>query len=324
MLIRLRLLSVVIAMFCMPAAGQWFQDEQAIMGTRVVVELQAQSEDLGQRALLAVMAEMRRIDKAYNPDRSGSELSELNRLASKQRLQVSAELFDLLTQARQISVLSDGAFDISFASIGRLYDYRAGKKPTPQALQRLKSVIDYRQISLFAENRSVRFLHPDIYVDLGGIAKGYAVDRAIAVLQKLGVVNAVVSAGGDSRTIGDKNGRPWTVGIQHPRKPDEMAVVLPLQDSAFSTSGDYERYFVEDGVRYHHILDPATGESARHVQSVTILADDATSSDALSTTVFVLGFEKGLALIERLPGIDAILIDHRGQLHYSDGLKREK
>jgi thiamine biosynthesis lipoprotein len=134
------------------------------------------------------------------------------------------------------------------------------------------------------------------------------------------ILQGSVAAGGDSRIIGDRRGEPWTVGIQDPRNEDAMAVLLPLVDTAVSTSGDYERFFVEDGVRYHHILDPSTGDSARSSWSVTILGPEATFTDALSTSVFVLGPSRGLALIDQLPGVDAIIIDAEGRLLYSADL----
>jgi thiamine biosynthesis lipoprotein len=139
-------------------------------------------------------------------------------------------------------------------------------------------------------------------------------------LQAAGVAHASISAGGDSRIIGDRLGQPWSVGIQHPRQEDQMSAVLPLVDTAVSTSGDYERYFEKDGVRYHHILDPDTGRSATGSWSVTILGPEATLTDALSTSVFVLGPERGLALIDQLPGIDAIIIDPNGDLRFSADL----
>ena len=166
----------------------------------------------------------------------------------------------------------------------------------------------------------MRFAHPLVYIDLGGIAKGYAVDRCISIIRTAGIDQAAVAAGGDSRIIGDRRGQPWTVGVRDPRDDQSMAVLLPLVDTAVSTSGDYERFFVEDGVRYHHILDPRTGDSARQSWSVTILGPEATFTDALSTSVFVLGPERGLELVNRLNGIDAIIIDAQGQLLYSQDL----
>ena len=170
------------------------------------------------------------------------------------------------------------------------------------------------------DGSQVHYAKPEVYVDLGGIAKGHAVDQVTALLRDAGVTMASISAGGDSRIIGDRQGEPWTVGVRDPRNKDGMAVLLPLIDTAVSTSGDYERFFEKDGVRYHHILDPETGNSARGSLSVTIIGPDATLTDALSTTVFVMGPEKGLKLINSIEGVDAIIITETGHMLYSDSL----
>jgi thiamine biosynthesis lipoprotein len=157
-------------------------------------------------------------------------------------------------------------------------------------------------------------------IDLGGFAKGHAVDNAAAILRRRGIAHAMVSAGGDSRVIGDRRGRPWTIGIRDPRRPGEVAAMLPLEDVSISTSGDYERYFDADGTRFHHLIDPATGKSPRGIQSVTILADDGLTCEALSKIVFVLGVERGMALVESQSGVDAVVVDAAGALHFSSGL----
>ena len=175
-------------------------------------------------------------------------------------------------------------------------------------------------ILLDVDERSIAYRKPGLQVDLGGIAKGFAVDRGIALLRTHGIQSAVISAGGDSRILGDLGDRPRTIGIRHPRRQDEFVVLIPLADTAISTSGDYERFFMKDGVRFHHILDPGTGRSAQGVQSASVLAAHAIDSDALSTTVFVLGVAAGLELVNRLPGVDAIIIDGDGKLHYSADL----
>ncbi|MDX1697544.1 MAG: FAD:protein FMN transferase, partial [Thiohalobacterales bacterium] len=168
---------------------------------------------------------------------------------------------------------------------------------------------------------SVRFLHAGVRIDLGGIAKGYAVDRGIALLADAGIKAGLVSAGGDTRVLGKRWERPWQVGIRNPRE-EGIVSMIPLEDAAISTSGDYERYFEQDGVRYHHILNPGTGDSARALHSVSVIGKEATATDALSTSVFVMGVEKGLALINRIPDTEVIIIDNKGLLHYSDGLAR--
>ena len=160
-------------------------------------------------------------------------------------------------------------------------------------------------------------------IDLGGFAKGHAVDCAAALLAGRGIAHAIVSAGGDSRVIGDRRGRPWTVGIRDPRRAGEVIAVLPLEDTAMSTSGDYERYFERDGVRHHHLIDPRTGASPSSVHSVTILAPDGLTSEALSKSVFVLGLAEGMRFIESQAGVDAIVVDAAGVLHFSTGLRHD-
>jgi thiamine biosynthesis lipoprotein len=168
----------------------------------------------------------------------------------------------------------------------------------------------------------VQFLQSGVRIDLGGIAKGYAVDRGIAILQAAGIENALVSAGGDTRVIGRHWDHPWMIGIRNPRDHDGIVTRIPLENAAISTSGDYERYFEKDGIRYHHILNPATAKSPHEVHSSSIIGNRATDTDALSTSVFVMGVDKGLALIDSLPDTEAIIIDSRGRMHYSNGLER--
>lgn len=320
-------LVVVLAwlLVSLPVSAEWLSDEQSIMGTQIVVRLWHTDDDAGRAAIAAVMDEMHRINRHFSPYLENSELSRLNReavTASKQSpLSISEELTWLLSQSIRYGELTDGAFDVTFGSVGRYYDYRKGEQPDQAAREALLAAIDYRKIRLNAEAREVYFDHPKLYVDLGGIAKGYAVDRAIAVLRERGVEHASVGAGGDTRLLGDHRGRPWRVGIKNPRAPDDVAIVLPLENEAISTSGDYERYFIdEEGNRIHHILNPRTGVSARGITSATVLGPNSIDTDALSTSVFVMGVEPGLALIDSLPGFEAIVITAEGKVHYSQGL----
>ena len=311
-----------LALLVRPAAAGWLHEQQDIMGTRITVEVFHADDEVARRGIDAVMAEMRRLDAAMSPFREDSELSRVNRDAAAGPVRISRELFDLLQRARHVSELTGGAFDITFASAGFLYDYRRHVHPDAGTLKQAAARIDYRNLELDPAAHSVRFTRPGVKIDLGGIAKGHAVDRSIALLQAMGIHDALVTAGGDSRVIGRRWGRPWRIGVRDPRRPDALVAVIPLEDVAVSTSGDYERFFEEDGVRYHHIIDPASGDSARELQSVTIIGPDATTTDALSTSVFVLGRSRGLALVDRLSGIDAILVDGQGRLHYSSGLEQ--
>ncbi|MES9970032.1 MAG: FAD:protein FMN transferase [Candidatus Thiodiazotropha sp.] len=289
------------------------------MGTQISVQLWHQDQDQGKAAIQAVMDEFRRLDRKLSPYIDSSELSLVNRMASLEPLVISQELYRLLETSLEYSELTEGAFDITFASIGHRYDYRKGITPTDSLIDRSLPLIDYRNIRLDMDKGTVFFEKKGVRIDLGGIAKGYAVDRGIELLQRRGILHALISAGGDSRLLGDHRGRPWHIGVQAPRDKNSMAAMLPLVDSAISTSGDYERFFERDGVRYHHIISPKTGRSADSLQSVTIIGTKAIRTDALSTSVFVLGAKQGMALIDRLEDVDAVIIDRHGKMITSDG-----
>jgi thiamine biosynthesis lipoprotein len=300
--------------------GRWLAREEAIMGTAIRVELWSDDPAAGEDAIDAVMAEMHRIDRAMSPFKPESELSRINREAARVPVQISDEMARLVERALHFSRLSSGAFDISYAAAGHLYDYRERVQPTDEALANACAAIGYEHIHFNRHARTLRFARDGMRIDLGGFAKGHAVDTSIAILRGLGIRHAIVSAGGDSRVLGDRRGRPWSIAIRDPRKADGIVAVLPLEDVAISTSGDYERYFERDGVRCHHILDPRTGRSPDGVHSVTILAPDGLTAEALSKSVFVLGVEQGLRLVESQPDVDAVVVDAQGALHCSSGL----
>ncbi len=294
------------------------------MGTAIRVELWHAERAHGEAAMTAVMEEMHRIDRAMSPFKSESEISRVNRDAARHPVPISPELYALIMRSIAFSRLSDGAFDITFASVGGLFDYRHGVKPSDEQIAAALPGVNYRHLLLDPEKYTIQFAHNRTQIDLGGIAKGHAVDSCIALLKARGVEHALVMAGGDSRVLGDKGGRPWMIGIRHPRRDEGMAAVMPLVDAAISTSGDYERFFETEGVRHHHILDPKTGRSASAVHGVTIVGPDATTTEGLSKIVFVTGTERGLALIDSLRDVDAVVIDASGGMHYSSGLRHAK
>ncbi|WP_161827945.1 FAD:protein FMN transferase [Steroidobacter agaridevorans] len=317
------LLSTVLALFVLaqPARAEWMERvEDGIMGTRIVVELWATDKAQGNAAIAAVLAEMRRVDEGMSTYKPTSELSIVNARAAQEPIEISAELFDLLSTALDYSRLTDGAFDITYASVGYMYDFRKHVHPDEKQIAAALPGINYRHVELDRKNSTVHFARPGVRVDLGGIGKGHAVDRGIAVLQARGIDRALVTAGGDSRIIGDRFGQPWVVGIRHPDRKDEVIARIPLEDAALSTSGDYERYFDENGVRYHHIIDPKTGHSASKVRSATIIGPTATRTDGLSKTAFVLGPEKAIEIYNRLDDIDAVLVTPEGKVLYTKGL----
>ncbi len=322
----IRLLTLVsIAIFIatpLSLEAKWHSENATIMGTNIHVEVWSESESLGRLSTNAVLAEMQRINQLMSPYIPSSELSKINQLAAKQAVAISKEMFDLLDLSVGLSDETDGAFDITFASAGFLYQYQKKIKPTQHDLDKSLAAIDYRHIQLNPEQQTVRFAHPNVKIDLGGIAKGHVVDTSIELLKEMGIQHAIVTAGGDTKLLGDRRGRPWHVGIRDPRNKARQAITLPLSNTAISTSGDYERYFEQDGVRYHHILSPKTGKSSYQVQSVSIIGKRSVLTDGLSTAVFVLGVNAGIDLINRTPGYETIIMDNQRKLHYSKGLSR--
>ena len=300
--------------------AKWQEQSAAIMGTNIRAEVYHPDPKLRQQALAQVMLEMEQVNASMSPYIESSELSLLNREAARKPIKVSDAMFKLLTLSKHISKLSDGAFDITFASVGFLYNYRENQKPDDAAIDALIEAVNYDHLILNEADQSVYFDHPDLKIDLGGIAKGFAVDNAIEALQVMGIEHALVTAGGDTRLLGDRLGKPWIVGIRDPRSKDKQAVLIPLENEAMSTSGDYERYFEQDGQRFHHILSPSTGKSSYEVQSVSIIGPESVYNDALSTAVFVMGVDKGIGLINALPDFEAIVMDNQRLMHYSEGL----
>ena len=304
--------------------AKWYDKSWAQMGTKISAKLWADTDTQAEKAFTAIRDEMRRIDEMMSPYIPTSELSLINKNAAKRPTQISDEMFEMITVANKVSEISQGIFDITFASIGHQYDYRKKIRPDETVIAENLPALNYQHIHLNHKNKTISFHHARVKIDLGGIAKGYAVERCIRIVQQLGIKHAVITAGGDSMMLGDKRGKPWIIGIQDPRNPDQNAVILPLADTAMSTSGDYERYFIQDNKRYHHILSPKTGKPADFNRSVSVIGNNATLTDALSTTLFILPSSKGLKLLENYPGYDAIIIDKNGKLQYSAGLNRTK
>ena len=303
------------------AHAEWHKRTDAIMGTRIYVELWDTDAAHGEASIDAVMAEMRRIDELMSHYKPESELSSINQHAADAPVVVDKELFDLIKLSTHYSEITAGAFDITYASVGYLYNYPDHIRPTEAQIKAALPAVNWRNMKFDDAHHSVFFEHKGMRIDLGGIGKGYAVDRGIDILQKRGIQHAVVTAGGDSRIIGDHMGRAWLVAIRHPDDPTKVVTRIPLSDAAMSTSGDYERYFDENGVRYHHIIDPKTGHSASKVRSATVIGPTATQTDGMSKTAFVLGPEKALEIINRMPEYDAVFVAPDGKVFYSNGLR---
>lgn len=273
-------------------------------------------------AFAAVLAEFDRLDALLSEWRPDTPISRLN-AAGGRPVPVPAEALALLQIALDLAAVTQGGFDPTFATLAGLWRFD-GTTPRPTAEQiaaRLPAV-GYRHLRLDAAAGTAQLTDPATRIGLGAIAKGYAVDRARALLAERGVRDFCLKVGGELYCAGEKApGQPWVVGVRHPRHADQILVGLAVRDAAFTTSGDYERYVDRGGVRDHHILDLRTGYPARGVQSVTVLARSPVEADALSTGVFVLGVTAGLALIEGMPGAEAVIVDAAGAVHPTRGLQ---
>lgn len=313
---------VSIIVFSIPAYADWVGDARPMMGTEVSVLLWHDDPVAGELLVAQVFAEAHRIDQLMSTYVEDSRISDINRRAANDPVLAGDELFQLIQRSLDISVLTLGAFDITYESVGQHYDFRNRQRPDDATVAEERKLINWKFVELDQAAGTVSFREQGVRINLGGIAKGYVVERGINIMRRNGIEHGIVTAGGDSRLLGDRRGQPWMVGIRDPREDGQVAISVPLEDEAISTSGDYERYFEESGVRYHHILTPSTGVPASGVHSATVFGPDAVFTDALSTSVFVMGVDKGLRLIASLPDYESIVIDADGRIYYSDGLQQ--
>jgi thiamine biosynthesis lipoprotein len=265
--------------------------------------------------------------------REDSEISRINAAAGKQPVTVGPETMAVIQKSLWISGASEGVFDITFEAMHGLWKFdedREAKIPDKAAIDKARKLIDYHHIQVDTDKRTVFLDRAGMRMSLGGIAKGFAVDAAAAVLTTEGITDFFVQAGGDLYVRGKKpDGSAFKVGVRDPRKPCDLNqpnadcyfALLEVQDHAFSTAGDYERSYLKDGKRYHHIIDPRTGYPATASRSVTIWAKDAFTADAVDDAVFILGPEKGLALVESLDDCGAVIVDAKNKVHISKRLK---
>ncbi len=296
------------------------------MGSELRLTAATSDEASAVEAFEAVFQEFDRLENLLSNWRERSEVQQLNAAAGKQPVRIGTELRDILRAAKQVSEWTGGKFDVTFGVLSGLwkFDYQNQDGTIPdhnEVLRRIK-FIDYRALDI-NETAGTAFLRREgMMVNLGGIGKGYAVDRAREILRKRGFRDFMIQFGGDIYVSGKSGDHPWRLGIQDPRgTANRIFASIDLSDNTFSTSGDYARFFIKDGRRYHHIMDPSTGEPATGCRSVTIIAGNATIADGLSTGVFILGPEKGMALIESLPEVEGVIVTARNQVLVSSGLK---
>ncbi|MEO8465431.1 MAG: FAD:protein FMN transferase [Gammaproteobacteria bacterium] len=311
---------VAAALFATPARADWLGEVTDMMGTRVSVDLWADDELRGHDLVAQVMTYYRHVDEMMSTYKPDSEISRINAHAHEAPMRVSDELFDVVQASQEISAASHGAFDITYESIGYLYDFHARQHPTDAQIKEHLPAVSYRHVVLDAEKHTIYFTVPGVKINVGGIAKGYLVQHAADMLRAQGVEHALLNAGGDTRVIGDRRGQPWIVGIRNPRVAGEIVTRLPLVDEAISTAGDYERFFEENGRRYHHVINPRTGEPTEGILTVTVIGPSGTMTDGLDTAIFVLGVEEGMKLIKRYPEYETIIVESNGKVTYSSGL----
>jgi FAD:protein FMN transferase len=302
-----------------------------VMGTEATFSAYTRESDDApiERAFEVAHQEIRRIELLMTDwDRPGqppSDIVRVNNAAGKSAVKVSEETIEVIQKSLEMSARSEGAFDISFAAMHGLWKFDEDlekKVPSPAEIESRRHLINWRDVIVDARAKTVRLRRPGMRIGLGGIAKGYAVDRCAAVLRAFGLNDFMVQAGGDLFVSGQKGAANWMVGVRDPRGgPRDIIARMPIKDHAFSTAGDYERTFILDGKRYHHIIDPKTGYPATASRGVTILAPTAFLADALDDAVFILGPEKGLKLVESFPDCATVIVDAHNKVWMSKSLE---
>jgi thiamine biosynthesis lipoprotein len=297
------------------------------MGTIVQITFWSDDEAAVAKGASAVFAEFARIDKLMTTWLDDSDVSRINAAAGGKAVEVSAEVIEVIQRSQEIAKATGGAFDITVGAYKGLwkFDHDMDRTlPSAEDVAARTKLVNWKDIVVDPAKRTVRLKKKGMAITLGGIAKGYAVDRAMKLLHEAGFVDFILQAGGDMYVSGKKGSENWVVGIRDPRGArDAVFALAKLEDHTFSTSGDYERGFVKDGVRYHHILDPKTGEPARRCRSVTVMALDAFTADAWDTAFFVMGVEAGMKLVEKLPDLEAVFVDDTNTVHVSSGLEKK-
>jgi thiamine biosynthesis lipoprotein len=297
------------------------------MGTNVTVWLWTADERGAAQAAEAVFNEMKRLDKEMTTWDPGSEVAQINAAAGDKPVKVSDETYAVIERAIDVSKRSKGLFDITVEAFKGVWKFDSdmdGTLPDPAEVKKRLALVNWKDVALDARQHTVFLRRKGMAITLGGIAKGYAVDKCVAILRARGFHDFMMQAGGDMYIAGKKGGEPWKVGIRDPRGPtNTMFAIAPVEDHSFSTSGDYERGFVKDGVRYHHIIDTRTGQPARASRSVTVRARDAFTADAWSKVMFIMGPKDALELIkrEKLTDFEVVWVDDTNQVVMTEGLK---
>lgn len=297
-----------------------------LMGTRVEATVRHTDISASKEALYRAFREMERVEGVLSEHRKESEISKINQAAGLRPVKVSRETFEIVQRAKSYAERLEGLFDVSIGPLSTLWGFSGDQEitlPSESQIATLRTLVDFRKITLSEADTTVFLAEQGMKLDLGGIAKGYAIDRAVSVLKQEGIRHFLLNAGGDIYAAGKKDeAHDWRIGVRHPRDPNGLIARFDLSDEAVATSGDYQRYAILDGHRYHHILDPRTGYPAMHCQSVTVLAATAEEADVLATYLFVRGAEKLGETV--LPGIPYLIIDADGKVHQSASFTKKR
>ncbi|MDQ6733396.1 MAG: FAD:protein FMN transferase [Nitrospirota bacterium] len=296
---------------------------QMLMGTLVFVTAVAGDVPTAQQAAADALKEVRRLEELLSTWIPTSELSHLNDAAGREPVKVSRDTMQVLTRSLQVAQLTEGGFNIAVGPAVQAWSVTEQSNiPSQEQLDRLFPLVDLSALLLDDAMGTAYLMLAGMRVDVGGIGKGFAADRAVEAMRAAGATGGVVALSGDIKTFGRMpDGETFLFGIQHPRKETTLLATIELHDEAISTAGDYERFFERDGVRYHHILDPRTLQPARECQSVTVIAKEGVMADGLDTGIFVMGPKRGMELVERLPDVEAVIVDRDGAILVSSGLK---
>lgn len=303
------ILFLALSLFCFNSCGKRIYSKTfLLMNTLVEIKVLERDEDKAQKAIKATFEEMKRLVGLMNNYDKKSEISLVNQSGIKGTV-VSNELLEVVLESIKFSKLTKGAFDITISPLFKCWKFSKEdpRIPSLETIKEAKKKVGYQNVKVDLKNRKIA-LEKGAALDLGGVAAGYITKKACLKLREMGISCALVNAGGDIQVIGSNFNMPWKIGIQDPRDKRKIKKVVKIIDKAVATSGDYEKYFILDGKRYHHILDPQTGYPAKGCISVTIIAPDAFLADILSTGVFVLGWKEGIKLVEKIKGVEGYII----------------
>ncbi len=321
-------LILFVGMICRAGlAGQPYKRTLKLMGSRFDITVVANDSAEASGYIDMAVDEIKRIEKLISSWDPNSQTSEINRNAGIKPVKVDPELFSLIERAIRISNLTEGAFDISYASMDKIWKFDGSmtEMPSVEAIKASVSKVGYQNILLNKDRSTVFLKLPGMKIGFGAIGKGYAADKAKALLMDKGVEAGIINASGDMNTWGRQpDGSDWKVAITNPFDKNKAFALLPLNQGAVVTSGDYEKYVEFNGVRYAHIINPKTGYPATGIISATVFAPSAELADALATSVFVMGIDVGLDFINQMPGVECIIVDEKGDIKTSENIIIDK